>query len=743
MKYLYRLAGVNSAGEGPKSDPVRLVVPGERLEAPADLSAVYTERGMEVTWSAPTNAGITDYQVYRGKFRGDGGAVDGQVSKYALIPADSDPMTYVDTDVEQGATYRYRVAAVNATGEGFRTTWLDIQATISGADADTSATGAPTIAGIARVGETLAADVTGIADEDGLTDVVFSYQWVRIDGGEDTNIQDATGVAYTLASDDGGKTIKVEVSFTDNAGNEETLASDPTEAVVQPNRRATGVPTISGEPGIYANLTADTSDIEDEDGMSRATFAYQWLIGTDDDGWVAGDTDSLYLVHAIDVGHTIRVRVTFTDDRSNEETLTSDPTEPAFRPNNSAIGLPTISGTLLVGEELRADTSGIEDEDGLGATTFSYQWLRNDVEIAGATESSYWLTAEDEGGTIRVRVSFTDYGGSVETLASEPSEPVVQQPNRMPSGEPTIIGTAKVGEELTADTSAIEDENGLSRVKFSYQWLRNEAEIAGATEASYRLAADDENRTIRVRVSFTDDRGYEETRTSDPTAVVVQPNRRATGAPTIVGTLLVGETLEADTSGIEDEDGLSGARFHYKWFRGRYIPQLKDYLFVYIEGTTESTYTLTAEDVAWVIRVQVRFKDDSSHAEILKSDPTAVVVQPNRRATGAPTISGALLVGEELTADTSGIEDEDGLSRANFSYQWLRNEAEIAGAAEPGYTLTEDDEGKTVKVRVSFTDHRGYEETLTSDPTAVVVQPEPTRHWRSHDQWGAAGGRDA
>ena len=43
----------------------------------------------------------------------------------------------------------------------------------------------------------------------------------------------------------------------------------------------------------------------------------------------------------------------------------------------------------------------------------------------------------------------------------------------------------------------------------------------------------------------------------------------------------------------------------------------------------------------------------------------------NTPATGAPTISGALRVGETLTAGTSGIEDEDGLTGISFGYQWL------------------------------------------------------------------------
>ena len=49
------------------------------------------------------------------------------------------------------------------------------------------------------------------------------------------------------------------------------------------------------------------------------------------------------------------------------------------RQNNSATGAPTISGTPQVGETLTADTSDIDDEDGLTNVTYRYQWDRRGV----------------------------------------------------------------------------------------------------------------------------------------------------------------------------------------------------------------------------------------------------------------------------------------------------------------------------------------------------------------------------
>ena len=95
----------------------------------------------------------------------------------------------------------------------------------------------------------------------------------------------------------------------------------------------------------------------------------------------------------------------------------------------------------------------------------------------------------------------------------------------------------------------------------------------------------------------------------------------------------------------------------------------------------------------------------------------------NSPSTSAPTVTGTAQVGETLTAGTSSIADEDGLNNASFAYQWLADDSEIAGATGSTYTLTDDDEDKSVKVRVTFTDDAGNEESLTSVETDQVEAP--------------------
>ena len=90
-----------------------------------------------------------------------------------------------------------------------------------------------------------------------------------------------------------------------------------------------------------------------------------------------------------------------------------------------------------------------------------------------------------------------------------------------PTGKPTVSGTLEEGRTLTANTSGIEDENGIpAGVVFSYQWIRGDVEIVGANDRTYQLRMADTGHRIRIRVSFTDSDGFRESITSNPTSSV-------------------------------------------------------------------------------------------------------------------------------------------------------------------------------------------------------------------------------
>ena len=293
------------------------------------------------------------------------------------------------------------------------------------------ATGAPTVTGAAQVTRTLAVDISGITDADGIPeDAAYTFKWSTSDDGATyTDVEGATGATYTLASSDEGRTIKVEVGFTDSVGFEETVASAASGQIAEAppvNSPATGQPTISGTLEVSRILTANTAAIQDQNGISAAAYSYQWLrldSGTETE--IAGATSPTYGLAAADQGKTIKVKVSFTDGEGYSESLTSAATgQIAAATNSPTTSKPTIKGAPARGETLEADTTGITDENGIpGDVSYTYQWLRVDggteTEITGATSHTYQLVEADLGKTIKVKVGFTDLGGFSESLTSD------------------------------------------------------------------------------------------------------------------------------------------------------------------------------------------------------------------------------------------------------------------------------------------------------------------------------------
>ena len=107
--------------------------------------------------------------------------------------------------------------------------------------------------------------------------------------------------------------------------------------------------------------------------------------------------------------------------------------------------------------------------------------------------------------------------------------------------------------------------------------------------------------------------------------------------------------------------------------------------------------------------------NESNTTDNCQPSGTQVTVAP------APIISGTAQVGQTLTADTSDISDPDGLTNPSYTYQWLADDTEIDGATSSTYTVQASDNGKVIKVRVTFTDDADNEETLTSAGTSAVV----------------------
>src|SRR5690606_17229148 len=246
--------------------------------------------------------------------------------------------------------------------------------------------------------------------------------------------------------------------------------------------------------------TANAAVDSDGDGLPTlpAGFTYQWQSSPNGiSGWtnIAGATFATFTPDDPQVGQYLQVIAKYQDNGGTVEQTTSAATAAVTGVNDAPSGLPTITGTQVVGYTLGVNTAGISDADGLSGS-FSYEWYRE----AGATDillgsrSTYTLTAAVVFEQVYVRASYTDLQlrDAAESVDSALSS-VIGTSNT--TGGITISndGTPAQGETVAA-VSTLSDPDGLG--PFSYQWYRSgdatydggDTAIASATASSYTLA---------------------------------------------------------------------------------------------------------------------------------------------------------------------------------------------------------------------------------------------------------------
>ena len=109
---------------------------------------------------------------------------------------------------------------------------------------------------------------------------------------------------------------------------------------------------------------------------------------------------------------------------------------------------------------------------------------------------------------------------------------------------------------------------------------------------------------------------------------------------------------------------------------------------------------------------------------------TITDITPNYPATGDPLVRGERRVGSTLKGDTARVADDNGLTNPMLEYQWQHVEdgiqTDILGAVSDAYRLTDDDEGKRIRLQVRFDDDYGYHE-IRSGPATSFIVPEAAR----------------
>ena len=641
----------------------------------------------------------------------EGGSSFLSVINPATTDSDGDtvPLTYqwqadgVDIAGATGASFTPTAAEAHASitvtvtsNDGNGGTTSASTAGVTMANANPGFTATPTISGTAAVGSALSVINTATSDADGDSSTL-SYQWKA--GG--VNIAGATSASFTPTSAEAHASITVTVTADDgNGGTISATSAGVTVANSDPTFAAT--PTISGTAAVGSTLSAINTSTTDNDG-DTTTLSYQWQAGGVD---IAGATGASFTPTSAEAHASITVTVIADDGNGGSTTATStgvtmSNTNPGF------IATPSISGSAAVGSVLSVINTATTDADG-DATTLSYQWQADGVDIAGATSASFTPTAAEAHAAITVKVTTNDGNGGSTTATS--AGVTASNSNPVFAATPSISGSAIVGSTLNVINTATTDDDGDTST-LAYQWQADGVDIVGASSASFTPGTAQAPASITATVTATDGNGGTASATSAGVTVANSEPIFAT-TPSISGTADIGSLLSIVNTANTDADGDAISQ-SYQWQSDG----------VDIAGAVSASYTLTQDDAHAAITAIVT-ADDGNGGTTTVTTGSLTIGNNSPVFTATPTISGSARVGSNLTATNTATTDVDGDS-VSLSYQWKANGVDIAGAPGKNFTPTAAQAHASITVAVTGVDGNGGS-AIANSTGVTVVNNNPT-----------------
>ena len=265
--------------------------------------------------------------------------------------------------------------------------------------------------------------------------------------------------------------------------------------------------------------------------------------------------------------------------------------------------------------------------------------------------------------------------------------PSINQTHAPPPGSPVntvapvASGTTTVGSTLSCTTGTWTN----SPTSYAYQWLRNGANISGATSSTYLTVTADGGTSIRCTVIATNVHG---SGTATSNALSMAPVLSApanTVPPAVSGTATVGSTLSCTTGTWTN----SPTSYAYQWLRGG----------VNISGATSSSYMTVAADGGTSVSCRVMATNAAGNTSVASNALAILGVPAN---TAAPVASGTLTVGSTLSCTTGTWTNSP-----TYTYQWQRGGANISGATSSTYVTVSADGGTSVGCLVTATNASG------------------------------------
>ena len=266
--------------------------------AASQLTAVAGDKTVALTWTAPTDADLAGYRLYRS-------TVSPVVPSYAtLVSSSLTGTSYTATGVTDGTAYYFALVAVDAAGN------TSAAATVSATPADSAPPATPT--GVkAGVGDSRVVLTWTTNTEPDLA----GYRVYRDGATTPINATLLTGSAFTDTGLTNGTSHSYVVTAVDSAGNESAASSTVTAVPAPGDSTAPAVPaglaTVLGKGSVTVNWTAGT------DSDLASYTVYRSAAGAPA-AKVATVTGTSYTDPAVVIGTAYSYTVTATDTAGNE-----------------------------------------------------------------------------------------------------------------------------------------------------------------------------------------------------------------------------------------------------------------------------------------------------------------------------------------------------------------------------------------------------------------------------------------
>lgn len=493
----------------------------------------------------------------------------------------------------------------------------------------------------------------------------LAYQWFKngepLPGANLASFE----VASAQTSDAGSYNVRVS-----NSGGS-SLSSAATITVGVP-------PTITVQP-VSLDRDAGSSAQFTVQATGSAPFNYRWLRGG---GYISGATNQTLLIAQVRASDSGVYQVEISN---NAGVVTSQPA------TLTVTGAPVIV-TQPRNRQVQVTEFFVLGVQASGAQPLAYRWIKNGSYIPGANTSEYQVLSADltHSGSYSVEVS--NGAGVVQSQPAIVS--VVLPPAPSISTQPASTNLQPGG---TLDLAVVASGNG----PFTYQWLKNQNAIAGATAASFRIASVQGSDAGSYRVQVGNIGG---STLSVPATVTV-------GTPPAIATQPLSQSVASGSPATFTVSATGTAPLSYRWSKAGVliVGATSETLFIpQVSSSHAGNYVVEVVNIAGSVASQPALLTVTGNPDPGTGAAPSITLQPASRSA-------------DIGSSTTFIVEATGAGRQ--TYAWIRNGSYIPNATNASLVIAPVRLADAGTYLVEVTGAGG---SVVSDPATLTVAGAPS-----------------